>query len=625
MTSQIRKENIDHNNNRVKEANSESEIWKIVNEVNKPKNENEWNMSINGKVESDEQKIAEAFNDYFVNKIVKLKDNIEQSDVVDPLDKLKTKMEGNTCKFSLKSIKKKKLIKIMKKLKKKKSAGVDGLSQDMLTLGAYLLATPLSTIINKSITDGVFPNEWKEALITPVLKKGDPGLLSNYRPVSCLPAASKLLESVVTEQLGDYLEENRLLPQNQHGFRRKRSTMTAWTDIQQEWAQKTESKMITGVLLWDLTAAFDTLDHEILCNKLALYGFDEKAIQWVRSFLTGRTQKVKIGNAISSKKNLASGVAQGGVLSPLIFVLYVSDLDEWLEWSSAITYADDTTTGVSDEDIKVVKRRLESDAKNVLRFMASNGLVAYPKKTTLVILNQKQNLSNGTPISLKIGSDTITQEKEGKLLGLTFNEKQDWKTHLYGKGGLISALNMRLFAIRRLKNHMSEAALKKIADGIFTSKIRYGLQLFGKVRYSDEDPTNEDFTGLQTLQNKMMRLITGISLKDRVSTKKLLERTNALSINQINAQIKIQEIWKAINIKDYPVTVQKHSVQDSMTSTRACTRGKLQESGKSVITQKTCKNDAIKLWNSIPKHVQSCKSLNEIKVHAKIFAKTLPI
>jgi hypothetical protein len=92
----------------VKEANSESEIWKIVNEVNKPKNKNEWNMLINGKVESDEQKIAEAFNDYFVNKIVKLKDNIEQSDVVDPLDKLKTKMEGNTCKFSLKSIKKKK-------------------------------------------------------------------------------------------------------------------------------------------------------------------------------------------------------------------------------------------------------------------------------------------------------------------------------------------------------------------------------------------------------------------------------------------------------------------------------------------------------------------------------------
>ena len=174
----------------------------------------------------------------------------------------------------------------------------------------------------------------------------------------------------------------------------------------------------------------------------------------------------------------------------------MSDLDEWLEWSSAITYADDTTTGVSDEDIKVVKRRLESDAKNVLRFMASNGLVANPKKTTLVILNQKQNLSNGTPISLKIGSDTITQEKEGKLLGLTFNEKQDWKTHLYGKGGLISALNMRLFAIRRLKNHVSEAALKKIADGIFASKIRYSLQLFGKVRYSDEDPTNEDFTGL---------------------------------------------------------------------------------------------------------------------------------
>ena len=90
-------------------------------------------------------------------------------------------------------------------------------------------------------------------------------------------------------------------------------------------------------------------------------------------------------------------------------------------------------------------------------------------------------------------------------------------------------------------------------------------------------------------------------------------------VNQINAQIKIQEIWKAININDYPLSIQKHSVQESMISTRAITSGKLMESGK------TCKNDALKLWNMVPKHVQSCKSLNEIKTHAKFFAKSLPI
>ena len=95
---------------------------------------------------------------------------------------------------------------------------------------------------------------------------------------------------------------------------------------------------------------------------------------------------------------------------------------------------------------------------------------------------------------MEIGLDTIHQEKSGKLLGITFNEKQNWKSHLYGKGGLISSLNTRLFALKRLKNHISQKALKKVADGLFTSKLRYGLQLFGKVRRSNEDPTNEDFT-----------------------------------------------------------------------------------------------------------------------------------
>ena len=113
----------------------------------------------------------------------------------------------------------------------------------------------------------LFPTEWKEALVTPVLKKGDPKQLNNYRPVSCLNAAAKVLETVVCAQMTDYLEKNHLLPKNQHGFRSKRSTMSAWESIQQEWAQRTDEKKVTGVLLWDLSAAFDTLYNSIICDK----------------------------------------------------------------------------------------------------------------------------------------------------------------------------------------------------------------------------------------------------------------------------------------------------------------------------------------------------------------------
>ena len=134
------------------------------------------------------------------------------------------------------------MVEHLKKLKKKKSAGLDGLSQENLLLGSSKLLCPLTKIINQSIREGKFPTSWKSAVVTPILKKGSPEQLNNFRPVSCLPAASKVLEIVVCSQLSDFLESNDLLPQNQHSFRPGRSCMTAWQEIQLDWAIKTEQK-----------------------------------------------------------------------------------------------------------------------------------------------------------------------------------------------------------------------------------------------------------------------------------------------------------------------------------------------------------------------------------------------
>ena len=119
---------------------------------------------------------------------------------------------------------------------------------------------------------------------------------------------------------------------------------------------------------------------EILCKKLIFYGFEVKTIAWFNSFLIGRSQCVKIGDKISSRKQLLSGVPQGGILSPLAFVIYVSDLCDWLKCSVAGTYADDTQSSCTNKELSIVKKNLESDALQVLLFMASNGLIANPKK-----------------------------------------------------------------------------------------------------------------------------------------------------------------------------------------------------------------------------------------------------
>ena len=183
--------------------------------------------------------------------------------------------------------------------------------------------------------------------------------------------------------------------------------------------------------------------------------------------------------------------------------------------------------------------------------MASNGLVANASKTSLVILNmdkKTRDASDICPIEIKIGSSYIKQERSAKLLGIVFNEKQKWSTQIRGPNGVVSGLNKRLFAIKKLKNYINVKSLTKIIDGLFTSKINYGIQLYGKVRITPECPINKDIKAIQMVQNKLARLINGKTLKDKVSTKVLLENANLLSVNQINAKVKLQEIWKVLNI-----------------------------------------------------------------------------
>ena len=164
----------------------------------------------------------------------------------------------------------------------------------------------------------------------------------------------------------------------------------------------------------------------------------------------------------------------------------------------------------------------------------------------MLFLNTK-SASNGGPIEIKIGKELVIQEQKAKLLGIIFNDKQKWKDHVFGKGGLINSLNQKVFLILRLKNFLNNKAILKVAESIFMSKIRYGLQLLGKVRLAESDSTNQEIDAIQRIQNKLVRILNSVRLMDKISAKTLAKRVGLLSVNQINAQVKITEMWKAIN------------------------------------------------------------------------------
>ena len=131
---------------------------------------------------------------------------------------------------------------------------------------------------------------------------------------------------------------------------------------------------------------------------------------------------------------------------------------------------------------------------------------------------------------------------------MTMDDNQDWKSHIHGKGGIIPSLNKRLYTLKRLRNHLSDVCIKKVADSIFTSKLRYGLQLCSKVGWSSEEKMEGLMKDLQKTQNKLIRFLNKSTIKDKVNTGSMLRKLNMASVNQLNAQIKLTETWKSLNL-----------------------------------------------------------------------------
>ena len=161
---------------------------------------------------------------------------------------------------------------------------------------------------------------WKQAKVVPLLKKGDPLIPKNYRPVALLPILSKLLEKVIFQQIVEYLDRNKLLNPNHHGCRSGHNTGTALIQIHDQWVEEVEAGQMVGVMMIDLSAAFDMVDHSHLLDKLALFGMDAEVTQWLGSYLTGRSWSVLVDGCLSPPMNIEVGVPQGSILGPLMYI-----------------------------------------------------------------------------------------------------------------------------------------------------------------------------------------------------------------------------------------------------------------------------------------------------------------
>jgi Reverse transcriptase (RNA-dependent DNA polymerase) len=319
---------------------------------------------------------------------------------------------------------------------------------------------------------------YKAAYITPLLKKSglDATDVRSYRPISNLSTVSKLLERLVAQQLIDYLKTADLLPQYQSAYRPFHSTETAVLHVLSEILTAVDRGDVAALILLDLSAAFDTVDHDILLRRLQYsYGVTGSANRWFRSYLCGRTQYVRLGSTKSSITHLTCGVPQGSVLGPILFVLYTADLVRLVERHSLQVhlYADDTPVFGScpPRDVDALHARLTACLDDVALWMRANRLQLNTDKTELLwcATARRRNQLPSTP--LRVGSHLVNPVTSVRNLGIYIDADLSGRTHVTKTAAACFAALRQLRGARR---SIPTPAYKSLVVSLVLNRLDYG-------------------------------------------------------------------------------------------------------------------------------------------------------
>ena len=455
-----------------------------------------------GKIVSSPQGLASTMNSFFIQKVKNLQKRLPPPKG-NPLENLQQTMSTRTCTFRLESVHPDEVLEIVKNLKNSKSTGLDDIDTSTLKLIIHDILPALTHIINLSLTTLTFPSSWKLAKIIPLLKKGDPLNPQNYRPVALLAIMSKVLERVIFKQVVKYVEGNCLLHPSHHGSRAGHSTSTAIIEMYDSWIKCVEEGEMAGVMMIDLSAAFDLVDHPLLLQKLELLGFDQHAVMWMWSYLTGRSQCVYVDGKFSDFQQVSVGVPQGSVLGALLYILFVNDLPEVIHGHAGdvqsfhdhkqalfnmycykcgglCCYVDDSTYTYSSSDPVELSEKLSEQYAKLADYMGDNKLVINDDKTHLLVMGGPKFKAVRPQVSINTGTVTINPVETEKLLGLNIHQSLKWKEHIISnKKSMIKTLTTRLNALRRLAVNASFKTRLMVANSCFMSIIIYMVSVWG--------------------------------------------------------------------------------------------------------------------------------------------------
>ena len=562
--------------------------------------------------------LVEMFSSYFLDKI----DNIRAhfTDVTTTSPRQATQAH---CKFTnFHQVSESEILKLIKS-SPVKSSSLDPIPTFLLVDCLDVLTTPITMFINLCLTHGVFPEQFKLALVSPLLKK--PSLskeeLKNYRPVSNLNYLSKLLERVVARQLNNHLQDQNLVNTSQSAYKAGHSTESALLKIKNDIHMSIAQGHCVALTLLDLSAAFDTIDHNVLLNRLSTeYGISDVVLRWFTSYLTDRKQAIKIQDILSSERNLPYGVPQGSVLGPVLFTLYTTPLSKVISTFTSLShhlYADDTQiyVNLSPQTFTSSIEQLQDCLHAVQLWMASNKLKLNPDKTEFILLGtdtHRSRLSNLFPVDIL--GNACTPTSKVKNLGVIFDSSLSMSKQV---SQICKSCFYHIRDFRRIRRFLSKSVSVSLANALVTSRIDYCNSLLYGI-------TVKQSRRLQLVQNTLCRIINHLPKYSRIS--RHLKLLHWLPV-EFRITFKILLItYKALNTHQPPYLSALLSPYNCNRQTRRSNPGN-KYLHIPPFQQKIHKSKnhfgwsfeiaAPSLWNSLPLHVRTAPTLGSFRSRLK--------
>ncbi len=536
------------------------------------------------KTEDDNEK-AKIFSKFFISV------QTEESGEIPNLEVRRVRIPMTKVEVTEKRVKE-----LLKEMREDKSEGPDRKSPRVLKPLAEVLYKPLTIIFRESVERGVVPREWKIAWITVIYKQGKKYLAGNYRPVSLTSILSKMLEKIIRDHMVEHMVKNNLFSNGQYGFIKGRSTVLQLLCAMESWTEAMDNGNKTDCIYTDFKKAFDKVPHKRLLKKVRAYGIEENICKWIEDFLKDRSQRVTVNGTRSEWEKVKSGVPQGTVLGPILFIIYINDLPEILE-SLLFLFADDSKIWreIKEEEDKHI---LQSDLMKMKEWSIKWMLEFHPDKLKHLHISSSWDEEE---FVYYVGDDPAKKVGKEKDLGVTVDYLLNFENHMSTK---VKKANSMMGMIRRTFQFLNTKTFLPLYKALVRNGLEYGEAVWSPHKMKDIEK-------IEGVQRRATKLLPGMKERSYQERLKIL-RLPTLRHRRIRGDM--IETYKILHgIYDKEVTPKLILKKELGKELRGNTMQLHQQRTRLDIRKYSFTHRIVPIWNSLSKEVVTAPSVNAFK------------